>query len=148
MDFYQMSYNQLLKSLNSQTTGLSNEDILKQREQYGSNLLEDTKTKSVVIIFISQFKDFLVMILMVAAIISGVMGKIESTLVIVLVLIINALLGTIQNVKAEQSLKSLRALSSPSSKVLRQGSVVEIPSSDIVVGDILLIEAGDFNAAD
>lgn len=93
MDFYQMSYNQLLKSLNSQTTGLSNEDILKQREQYGSNLLEDTKTKSVVIIFISQFKDFLVMILMVAAIISGVMGKIESTLVIVLVLIINALLG-------------------------------------------------------
>jgi len=148
MNFYQMSYNQVLKSLNSQTTGLSNEDVLKQREQYGSNLLEDTKTKPVVIIFISQFKDFLVMILMVAAIISGVMGKIESTLVIVLVLIINALLGTIQNVKAEQSLKSLRALSSPSSKVLRQGSVVEIPSSDIVVGDILLIEAGDFIAAD
>ena len=85
---------------------------------------------------------------MVAAIISAIMGKVESTLVIIMVLIINALLGTIQHVKAEQSLKSLKALSAPNSKVLRDGILVEIPSSEVVVGDILIIEAGDFIAAD
>ena len=148
MNYYQMPNDEVLKSLNSNKTGLSMEDVKKQREIYGSNLLEDAKTKPVFAIFISQFKDFLVMILLVAAIVSGIMGKIESTLVITVVLIVNALLGTVQHVKAEQSLKSLRALSSPKSKVFRQGNLIEIPSSEIVVGDILIVEAGDFIAAD
>ena len=146
--FYQLSYDEVLKQLNSQTTGLSKEDVLKQRETHGSNLLEESKSVSTVIIFLSQFKDFLVIILMLAAAVSAIMGKLESTLVIIAVLIINALLGTIQHVKAEQSLKSLKALSAPSSKVLREGSLVEIPSSEVVVGDILIVEAGDFIAAD
>lgn len=146
--FYQLSYDEVLKQLNSQTTGLSKEDVLKQRETHGSNLLEESKSVSTVIIFLSQFKDFLVIILMLAAAVSAIMGKMESTLVIIAVLIINALLGTIQHVKAEQSLKSLKALSAPSSKVLREGSLVEIPSSEVVVGDILIVEAGDFIAAD
>ena len=146
--FYQMSYDAVIKQLNSQTTGLSNEDVLKQREAHGSNLLEESKSVSTAIIFLSQFKDFLVIILMVAAAVSAMMGKLESTLVIIAVLIINALLGTIQHVKAEQSLKSLKALSAPSSKVLREGCLIEIPSSEVVVGDILIVEAGDFIAAD
>jgi Ca2+-transporting ATPase len=146
--FYQLSYDEVLRQLSSQTTGLSKEDVSKQREAYGSNQLEESKSVSTAIIFLTQFKDFLVIILMVAAAISAMMGKMESTLVIIAVLIINALLGTIQHVKAEQSLKSLKALSAPSSKVLRQGSLIEIPSSEVVVGDILIIEAGDFIAAD
>lgn len=146
--FYQMSYDAVIKQLNSQTTGLSSEDVSKQRETHGSNLLEESKSVSTAIIFLSQFKDFLVVILMVAAAVSAMMGKLESTLVIIAVLIINALLGTIQHVKAEQSLKSLKALSAPSSKVLREGCLIEIPSSEVVVGDILIVEAGDFIAAD
>lgn len=146
--FYQMSYDAVIKQLNSQTTGLSSEDVSKQRETHGSNLLEESESVSTAIIFLSQFKDFLVIILMVAAAVSAMMGKLESTLVIIAVLIINALLGTIQHVKAEQSLKSLKALSAPSSKVLREGCLIEIPSSEVVVGDILIVEAGDFIAAD
>ncbi|MGB4659403.1 MAG: cation-translocating P-type ATPase [Mobilitalea sp.] len=146
--FYQLSYDEVLKQLNSQTTGLSNEDVLKQRETHGSNLLEESKSVSTAIIFLSQFKDFLVIILIIAAAVSAMMGKLESTVVIIVVLIINALLGTIQHVKAEQSLKSLKALSAPNSKVIREGRLIEIPSSEVVVGDILIVEAGDFIAAD
>ena len=85
---------------------------------------------------------------MVAAGVSAMMGKLESTLVIISVLILNALLGTVQHIKAEQSLKSLKALSAPSSKVLRESKVIEVPSTEVVVGDILIVEAGDFIAAD
>ena len=145
---YQMSYNDVMKQCNSQITGLSNEEVSKQRETYGSNQLEESKSISPAIIFLSQFKDFLVIILMVAAAVSAIMGKLESTLVIIAVLFLNALLGTVQHLKAEQSLKSLKALSAPSSKVLRDGCLVEIPSAEVVVGDILIVEAGDFIAAD
>ncbi len=146
--FYRMPYKDVMKQCNSQMTGLSNEEVSKQRETYGRNQLEESKSMSPVIIFLSQFKDFLVIILMVAAAISAMMGKLESTVVIIAVLFLNALLGTVQHVKAEQSLKSLKALSAPSSKVLRDGCLVEIPSSEVVVGDILIVEAGDFIAAD
>ena len=146
--FYQMPYEEVVKQRNSQITGLSDRDIAKNRETYGSNQLEESKSVSPVIIFFSQFKDFLVIILMVAAGISAIMGKLESTLVIVSVLILNAILGTVQHIKAEQSLKSLKALSAPSSKVLREGQLIEIPSAEVVVGDILIVEAGDFIAAD
>ncbi len=146
--FYKMPYEEVVKQRNSQITGLSDRDIAKNRETYGSNQLEESKSVSPVIIFFSQFKDFLVIILMVAAGISAIMGKLESTLVIVSVLILNAILGTVQHIKAEQSLKSLKALSAPSSKVLREGQLIEIPSAEVVVGDILIVEAGDFIAAD
>ena len=146
--FYQMPYEEVVKQSNSRVTGLSDIDVAKQRETYGSNQLEESKSLSPFIIFFSQFKDFLVIILIVAAGVSAMMGKLESTLVIIAVLIINALLGTFQHIKAEQSLKSLKALSAPSSKVLREGKLTEITSTDIVVGDILVVEAGDFIAAD
>lgn len=145
---YQMTYDEVIKKYHSKITGLSNEDISKQRETYGTNQIEESKRVSPVIIFFSQFKDFLVIILMVAAVVSALMGKIESTFVIIAVLILNALLGTIQHIKAEQSLKSLKALSAPNSKVLRDGNIVEIPSAEVVVGDILIVEAGDFISAD
>uniref|UniRef100_UPI0025E958D2 cation-translocating P-type ATPase n=1 Tax=uncultured Acetobacterium sp. TaxID=217139 RepID=UPI0025E958D2 len=146
--YYQMPCEEVIKQCNSKSTGLSNEDIAKQREIYGTNQIEESKRVSPIIIFFAQFKDFLVIILMVAAIVSAMMGKIESTLVIIAVLLLNALLGTIQHIKAEQSLRSLKALSATNSKVLRNGNVGEIPSAEVVVGDILIIEAGDFISAD
>jgi len=146
--YYQMSVEEVVENLKSHAFGLSDDEVLKQRELYGKNVLEEEKKVPIAKIFLSQFKDFLVIILIVAAIISAFMGKFESTVVILIVLVVNALLGTIQHVKAEQSLKSLKALSAPSSKVLRNGEICVIDSSELVVGDILIIEAGDFIAAD
>ena len=146
--FYQMPISEVINNFNSKLTGLSNEDVSKQREAYGKNQIEESKSISPIIVFFTQFKDFLVVILMVAAMVSAILGKLESTVVIIAVLILNALLGTVQYIKAEQSLKSLKALSAPNSKVLRDGVKVEIPSTEVVVGDVLIVEAGDFIAAD
>src|SRR5690606_36168956 len=91
--------------------------------------------------------DLLVLILLAAAIISAFLGKLESTLVIMLVVLLNAVLGTLQHIKAEQSLLSLKKLSSPTAKVLRDGKMKQIPSSELVPGDILYLEAGDYVSA-
>ncbi|WP_254262142.1 cation-translocating P-type ATPase, partial [Lactobacillus helveticus] len=99
-------------------------------------------------VFLEQFKDLMVIILIIAAVISAFTGELESTLVIIAVLILNAILGTVQHIKAEKSLESLKSLSSPSAKVLRDGKKIEIDSKDVVPGDIMLLEAGDMVTAD
>jgi len=146
--FYQMDIAEVFEQCNGRISGLFSEEVIKQREKYGNNELKESKRIPPIIIFLLQFKDFLVIILVAAAVISALMGKSESTLVIVAVLILNAFLGTFQQIKAEQSIESLKALSSPNSKVLRDGHLVEIPSSEVVVGDVIVVEAGDFIAAD
>lgn len=105
------------------------------------------KRKSMWSIFFDQFKDFLVIILIIAAIISAVTGNMESTIVIIAVITMNAILGTVQYIKAEQSLDSLKALSAPNAKVIRDGKKIEIPSK-MLSQDILLLEAGDLVVAD
>ena len=139
---------EVMRSLGTPREGLSSEKVIENRERYGENRLNEEKSKSPVLVFLSQFKDFLVIILIVAALISMVMGKLESTIVIIAVLILNAVLGTVQHIKAEESLKSLKALSSPTAKVKRNGQVIEIPSKEVVVGDLLVLDAGDYVAAD
>ena len=101
-------------------------------EKYGLNELVEGKKKSTIQIFLEQFKDFLVIILIVAAVVSGILGDAESAIVILVVITINAILGTVQTVKAEQSLNSLKELSAPLAKVLRDGNVIQIPSKDFV----------------
>lgn len=117
-------------------------------QKYGENVLEESGRKSIFRIFAEQFADLLVMILIVASIISALSGNAESTIVIIAVIFLNAILGTVQYVKAEKSLDSLRELSAPKAKVLRDGIPKEIPSKNIVPGDILMLEAGDLIAAD
>ncbi len=131
-----------------ESTGLTKEEALKRKESYGENVLEEEKRKSPLVIFLDQFKDLLVIILIIAAIISMASGSVESTIVILVVLILNGILGTVQYVKAEKSLDSLKALSSPHAKVLRDGEKMEVLSKDIVPGDLLLLEAGDMVVAD
>ena len=116
--------------------------------KYGENVLEEKGKKSVFRIFLEQFADLLVIILIAAAVISMVSGNVESTLVIFAVIILNAVLGTVQYVKAEKSLDSLKELSAPKAKVLRDGIKTEIASKEIVPGDVLLLEAGDMIVAD
>lgn len=120
----------------------------KNQEIYGFNELVEGKKKSMIQIFLEQFKDFLVIILIIAAIVSGFLGDSESAAVIFIVITINAILGTVQTVKAEQSLNSLKQLSAPEAKVIRDGVVIQIPSREVTVGDEVVIEAGDCIPAD
>ncbi|MFC4324289.1 calcium-translocating P-type ATPase, PMCA-type [Litchfieldia salsa] len=147
-DFFMKTSKEVLDELNVNEKGLVSEEVEKRREQYGYNELAEGKRKTATEVFFEQFKDFLVIILIAAAVISAFLGKFESTIVILVVVIINAILGTVQHLKAEQSLNSLKALSSPTAKVLRNGQKVEIPSREVLVGDILFLDAGDFISAD
>ncbi len=138
----------LFYEFNSGETGLGSSQVLENRQKYGENKLAEKKKKSALQIFLEQFKDFLVIILIIAAIISAITGDLESTIVILVVISMNAILGTVQTLKAEKSLDNLKKLSAPNAKVLRDGESKVIPSDEIVVGDILLLEAGDQIPAD
>ncbi|MHC1722371.1 MAG: cation-translocating P-type ATPase [Aminipila sp.] len=143
-----MSVEEVLNDFKIGKDGLSQEQVEHNKEKFGENKLPEEKPVSPIVVFFSQFKDFLVIILIVAALISVAMGKFESTMVIIAVLILNAVLGTVQHLKAEQSLKSLKALSSPKAKVIRGGEKIEISSAEVVVGDLLVLDAGDYVSAD
>ncbi|MEG1847150.1 MAG: cation-translocating P-type ATPase [Lachnospiraceae bacterium] len=147
-EYYQMAKSETRKAINGNLKPLSSEEVLQHQKQYGANELVEGKKKSIPQIFIEQFKDFLVIILIVAAIVSGFLGDVQSTAVILIVITVNAILGTVQTVKAEQSLNSLKALSGLSAKVLREGNIVQIPSSEVTVGDEVSLEAGDCIPAD
>ena len=137
-----------LKEFNVSKEGLSNRQAEENLSYYGFNELNQKKKKSVLQVFLSQLKDLLVFILIGAGVVSILSKNLESTIVIFSVIILNAILGTVQHFKAEQSLDSLKALSTPCSKVIRDGKKIEIPSKDVVPGDILVLEAGDLITAD
>ncbi|QGU96355.1 HAD-IC family P-type ATPase [Clostridium bovifaecis] len=145
---YKKSIEEVMKGLKAAPQGLSDEEVKKRREEQGFNELNEGKKKSTLRVFGEQFKDILVLILLGAAIISMFLGNGESALVIFSVVILNAVLGTVQHIKAEKSLSSLKALSSPVARVLRNSEKIEIPSREVVVGDILYLEAGDYVSAD
>ncbi len=147
-NYYQLSAEETMKELNGSTDPLTDEQVREHKEKYGPNELVEGKKKTVLQIFLEQYKDFLVIILIIAAIVSGFMGDAESAAVILIVITMNAILGTVQTVKAEQSLASLKKLSGPEAKVLRGGNVVQIPSSEVTVGDIVMLDAGDYIPAD
>ena len=147
-EYWEQTVQELEENLKTSRLGLSGEEARAKREKYGENVLSEGKKESVISIFLHQFCDLLVVILIVAAGISMFSGNIESTVVILLVLVMNAILGTVQHVKAQNSLDSLKQLSSPSAKVIRDGKKIEIPSKDIVPGDLVLLEAGDLIVAD
>lgn len=147
-EWYQMHEDEVLEALGSDANGLSSEKAENLLKTHGENVLRETKKKSVWRVFAEQFADLLVIILIIAAIISMISGNVESTIVIFAVITMNAILGTVQHEKAEKSLASLKTLSAPTAKVLRGGVKGEIPSAQVVKGDILLLEAGDMVTAD
>ena len=142
------SAQELLQKYNVTEQGLNNVQVEEIRRQIGENILQEGKKKSTLEVFLGQFCDLLVVILIIAAIISMFSGNAESTVVILLVLIMNAVLGTVQHIKAQRSLESLKQLSAPNAKVIRNGVKQEIPSREIVPGDIVMLEAGDMIVAD
>ena len=147
-NWYEMNHQEVLETLHTRHDGLNEEEVEKIRAEKGSNKLEETKLKTPFAIFLSQFADLLVIILIIAASVSLFTGDVESTLVIVAVLILNAILGTVQSVNAQKSLAALKSLSSPHVKVIRHGQRLEIDSVDVVPGDIVMLDAGDMICAD
>ena len=147
-EIYQQTAEEVLERVESRESGLTDEQVRRSREKCGWNELAEGKKKSILQIFFEQYKDFLVLILIASAVISGMLGDVESAAVIVIVITINAILGTVQTVKAEQSLQSLKKLSGPEAKVLRDGVAVQLPARELVVGDVILLEAGDMIPAD
>ena len=147
-EIYQQTAEEVLERVESRESGLTDEQVRRSREKCGWNELAEGKKKSILQIFFEQYKDFLVLILIASAVISGMLGDVESAAVIVIVITINAILGTVQTVKAEQSLQSLKKLAGPEAKVLRDGVAVQLPARELVVGDVILLEAGDMIPAD
>jgi len=147
-NYYNKSADEIRNLMHTPEDGLDDAQVQERLQKYGYNELQEKKGKSTFLVFLEQFKDFLVIILITAAIISGLLGELASTIVILVVITLNAALGTVQHVKSERSIQSLKKLSSPNSKVLRNNKRMELPSREIVPGDILYLEAGDYISAD
>lgn len=147
-NIYNYGAEEVLKELKTNLNGIDPKDIAGMREKYGFNELQAGKKAGFIKVFLGQFKDFLVIILLIAAIVSLFLKDYESAIVIFAVTILNSILGTVQHFKAEKSLESLKSLSSPVARVIRNKLRMEIPSREVLVGDILLLEAGDFISAD
>ena len=146
--FYQKDSEEILNELETSDSGLSDNEVKSRLEKHGLNKLPEAPRPSAFQIFSNQFKDLIVLILIVAAVISGFTGDHESSIVIIIVLIINAILGTTQTLNAQRSVDSLKQLSVPKVKVIRNGVKQEINSEQLTVGDIIEFEAGDMIVAD
>ncbi|ELC8385331.1 calcium-transporting P-type ATPase, PMR1-type [Clostridium perfringens] len=147
--WYKKSKNEILQELNvDEKNGLSSTEALRRLEKYGKNKLETKKKKTLFKQFLSQLKDVMIYILIIAAMISAFLGEISDALIILLVIIINAVIGVIQESKAEKALDALKELSTPKALVKRDGSLKEILSEDIVPGDIVIIDAGRYIPGD
>ena len=149
MEWYKKSKEEVVSQLSTSTDkGLSNEEAQKRLEKYGPNALKEEGKQSMLSKIIAQFNDFLILILIVAAVISYFVGEKVDAVVIIAIVIVNAALGIYQEGKAEKSLEALKKMAAPSAKVLRNGNVEVIPSNNVVPGDIVILETGDVIPAD
>ena len=151
--WFNKSIEEVKEELKVGTQGLSDEQVKEKREIYGLNELQVKKKKSLIVKFLEQFKDFMIIILIIAAVISGAVGYyqgegITDSIIILIVVIVNAIIGVAQESKAEKSLEALQKLSSHVTKVIRNGKVAVIPSKELVPGDIVILDTGDYVPAD
>ncbi|MBE3593206.1 MAG: calcium-translocating P-type ATPase, SERCA-type [Thermoanaerobacter sp.] len=147
--YWNMDVEEIKKELETDDkNGLTQEQANERLFKYGKNVLKEKKKKSIFSLFLEQFKDYMVLILIIASIISFFLGETIDASIILVVVILNALLGTIQENKAEKSLEALKKLSQPLAKVIRDGKVMEVEASSLVIGDVVLIEAGNIIPAD
>ncbi|WP_044337448.1 cation-translocating P-type ATPase [Rossellomorea aquimaris] len=149
MKFHEMRQEDIEQSLNTNyQEGLSTEDVAKRRNQYGYNQLEEAEKQSALLLFFSQFKDFMVLVLLAATLISGLLGEYIDAIAIIAIVLINGFLGFFQERKAERSLQALKELSAPQVSVLRDGKWVKIASKEVIIGDIIRFGSGDRIGAD
>lgn len=148
MNPYQMKKEAVMEAFGTNENGLTQRQAEENQKKFGKNEIAEGKKKNPFPLFLEQYKDFLVIILIIAAVISGILGDAESAIVIFVVITINAILGTVQHLKAEQSLNSLKEMSAPTAKVIRDGEIKVVAGADVTVGDIVVVEAGDYVCAD
>ncbi|ENK1243645.1 calcium-translocating P-type ATPase, PMCA-type [Clostridium botulinum] len=140
---------EILEELNVDiSTGLSSDEVERRKEKYGLNKLNSQKQKSLLKMFFEQINDILIYILLAAAIISGVLGEVSDAIIIGVVIIINTVIGVVQESKAEKALEALKQLSTPKALVKRNGESIEIPSEDVVPGDVIILDAGRYVPCD
>jgi len=153
-NWFNLPFKEVEEKLNSNiVNGLSDEEVVKRREQYGLNELKAKKKKTLIQKFLEQFKDFMIIVLIIAAVISGIIGVKEGegmtdTFIIMIVIIVNSIIGVVQENKAEKSLEALKKMSSHVAKVIRNGNLVIVQSSELVPGDVVVLDTGDFIPAD
>ncbi len=134
--------------------GLSQKQVEERKQKYGTNQLEEAKKESIFIRFLKQFNDFMIIILLIASVISAMVSKMEGSndyfdsIIIIAIVVFNAIMGLVQEAKAEKSLEALKKMSAPTCKVRRQGKIVTIKGEEVVPGDIVLLEAGNYVPAD
>lgn len=152
--WYTKELNRVFNELNTRKGGLTEEEASKRLEKYGANNLKEKKKESLFIKFIKQFNDFMIIVLIIAAIISAIVAKTNGSgdyidsIIIIAIVIFNAIMGLIQEEKAEKSLEALKKMSAPNAKVRRNGKIREIEASQVVPGDVVMLEAGNYVPAD
>ena len=152
--WYTKELNRVFNELNTRKGGLTEEEVSKRLEKYGANNLKEKKKESLFIKFIKQFNDFMIIVLIIAAIISAIVARTNGSgdyidsIIIIAIVIFNAIMGLIQEEKAEKSLEALKKMSAPNAKVRRNGKIQEIEASKVVPGDIVMLEAGNYVPAD
>ena len=153
-NWYQKNIDDVKKELSTDIEkGLSSKQVEEKQQNVGFNELKARKKKSLIVRFLEQFKDFMIIVLIIAAIVSGVVGVLQGegitdTIIILIVVIVNAIIGVAQENKAEKSLEALQKLSAHASKVIRNGKMIVIPSRELVPGDVVVLETGDYVPAD
>lgn len=147
--WFNKNLEEVVENLNvNMNNGLDEEEAKKRQEEHGLNELEEQEGRTLLSMIAGQFKDFLIIVLLAAALVSGFVGELKDAILIVAIVIVNAIMGVVQENKAEQSLAALKKLSTPTAKVIRDGSTQEIPAQELVPGDIILLDAGDYIPAD
>jgi Ca2+-transporting ATPase len=146
--FYRQTAEETIGELNSNREGLTVNEVTRRLGQYGPNKLVEKAKKGPVSMFFEQFKDFMILILLAAALIAGIIGELTDTLVIIAIVIANAVIGFIQEYRAGKAMDALKAMAAPQTVVIRENAVSKVPSSEIVPGDIVVLEAGAVVPAD
>ncbi len=148
MNWHQKQTGEILSELKSSLQGLSFEDARNRLEEYGPNELPEKKRKSPFLIFLGQFRDLMILILIAAALISGIIGEFSDTIAIVVIVVLNAVIGFVQEYRAEKAMAALRKMSAPAAAVIREGELSTVPASELVPGDFVVLEAGKIVPAD
>ncbi|NCO82839.1 MAG: ATPase [Nitrospirae bacterium CG_4_10_14_3_um_filter_44_29] len=148
MHWHQKDTNEAIEALNSSIQGISSEEALKRLQEFGTNELKEKKKKTPLMMFLDQFRDFMILVLIAAAVISGIIGEPSDTIAIAVIVILNAIIGFVQEYRAEKAMAALKKMSAPVATVIRDGGHAAIPAAEIVPGDIVLLDAGSFIPAD
>jgi len=148
MNWHLLSIEETLELLGSRFSGLNNIEADELLQKHGKNLLQEKKKKPAWLLFLHQFKDVMILILLAAAVVSGIIGDLKDSVVIIVIVVLNAAVGFIQEYRAEKAMEALKKIAASFAKVKRESNIVQLPSAELVPGDIVLLEAGDMIPAD